>query len=241
VTRRRTPGPATRLAPSTVFVPQAGPWPRWFVEAGTASGRPTPVLRVLRSPVAREPYAVWAELAVLPGATVPAPVGDPAGAPSVGPHGSGLAMSPAQVAIRYADLLNRGRASAYAAAFADDDFRAQLGERLAGDRKRIMSTAVATLTSTHATVAGTGWGVRTGDGGALVVVELRQTYRVTVDARGGVVRADPDLAALGGRKEFTHGLVRTATEVLAFSVPASSKSPIRLVAAVKGDLSVAGS
>lgn len=243
--RGRAPEQPTRLAPSVVLVPQAGPWPRWFVSAGTAPGHPTPVVRVLRSASPREPYAVWAELAVLPGATVPAPLGDPAGAPSLGPTGTGLVMTPAQVAVRYADVLNRGRASTYAAAFADDAFRGQLGDRLAADRKRIVSSAVATVLSAHAPVAGTGWGVRTADGGALVVVELRQSYRVTVDARGGVVRADAELAALAGREEFTRGLVRTSTEVLAFAVPAArataASSPVRLVAAVKGDVAVTGS
>lgn len=246
--RGTAPPAATRLAASRVMVPLAGPWPRWFVTAGSATRRPTPLVRVLHSASAREPFGVWAELALLPGATLPEPAGGGQGTPLLAPAATGLVMSPQQVAIGYADLLTRGTNSRFATAFAKDSFRPQLGERLAADRRRIVSTAVATISSTHAPVLASTRALRTRDGGALVIVELLHTYQVTVDAGGGVVRPDEDWAALAGRSEFTRTLRRESVEVLAFVVPpapagarsASDPKPT-LVAAVKGDVAATGS
>ncbi len=234
------PPPAKTLVPARLLVPRAAGWPRWFVAAGSV-GKGAPAIRVLLSPSAREPYAVWAELTMLPGATLPEAANTPSGVATLSPTGAGLSMTPAEVAARYADLLNRGRASAYLEAFADDDFRTQLNARLAADRKQIVATAVATLTSTHTAVKGTGYTVRTADGGALVIVELRQAYQVRVEAGRGAVKADPDLAALAGKNVFSTRLDRAAVEVLAFWVPSKgSTKPVRLIAASKGDVSATG-
>jgi len=171
-------------------------------------------------------------------------------------------MTPEQVAIRYADVLNRGPASAFAGAFTADTYRTQLNARLGSDRAAIVKSGVATLVSAHSRVPGAVYAVRTADGGALVVVAIRQDYRVLVTPGKGAVTADPDLAALAGRSTFSTGLDRIATEVLAFHVPPSvptsataSGSPsatasgtpqgqpvqVQLVAAGKGDVSASGS
>ncbi len=242
IARVRTvpPPPAKTLVPARLLVPRAAGWPRWFVAAGSV-GKGAAAIRVLLSPSAREPYAVWAELTMLPGATLPEAANTPSGVATLAPTGPGLNMTPAEVAARYADLLNRGRASDYRTAFADDDFRTQLNARLAADRKQIVATAVATLTSTHSAVKGTGYTLRTVDGGALVIVELRQAYQVRVEPGRGAVKADPDLAALAGKEVFSARLDRAAVEVLAFWVPSKGSSkPVRLIAASKGDVSATG-
>jgi hypothetical protein len=239
--RGQAPPAALRLTPARLLVPQAGPWPRWFLTAGAVKGQVTPSIRVLVSPSAQQPYGVWAQLIMLPGATLPEAASDPTGAPTLSPTGAGLSLTPAEVAARYADVLNRGRASAYLSAFAADDFRTQLNARLAADRKQIVATAVATLTSTHSPVRGTGLTLRTPGGGGLVIVELRQAYQVRVESGRGAVQADPDLAALAGRAVFASRLDRSAVEVLAFAVPAKgSAQPVRLIAASKGDVSASG-
>jgi hypothetical protein len=232
----------TSLTPSRLLIPQAGPWPRWFLIAGPAEGHATPVVRLLVSPDARAPYAVWADLDLVPGATLPPVADDGEGGQLPAPDTTDLVMSPTEVAGRYADVLNRGRASAFRAAFAEDPFRTQVTDRLAADRKQLVSGAVASLSSTHTPVEDAGYAVRTQDGGALVVIELRQTYQVTVVAGGGVVRPDADLAALAGRDSFAKSLRRSSVEVLAFTVPPrGSKKPVRLVAAAKGDVAASGS
>jgi hypothetical protein len=239
--RAQAPPAALSLTPARLLVPQAGPWPRWFLTAGAVEGQLTPSIRVLVSPSAQQPYGVWAQLIMLPGATLPEAASDPTGAPTLSPTGAGLSMTPAEVAARYADVLNRGRASAYLSTFADDDFRTQLNARLAADRKQIVATAVATLTSAHSPVTGTGLTLRTPGGGGLVIVELRQAYQVRVEAGRGAVKADPDLAALAGRDVFASRLDRAAVEVLAFAVPVrGSAQPVRLIAASKGDVSASG-
>ena len=243
-------GPA--LTVSRLVVPQAGPWPRWFLAAGTSPAVPTPALRLYLSADARSPYGLWGQLNLLPGATLPEPAGasgsGASGAPMLAPTAGGLAMTPEQVAIRYADVLNRGPASAFAGAFTADTYRTQLNARLGSDRAAIVKSGVATLVSAHSTVPGAVYAVQTADGGALVVVALRQDYRVLVTRGKGAVTADPDLAALAGRSTFSVRLDRIASEVLAFHVPpappagqAGQAAQVQLVAAGKADVSATGS
>jgi hypothetical protein len=231
-----------RLAISRLVVPQAGPWPRWFVVAGTSATAPTPTLRLYLSPDARSPYGLWGQLSLLPGATLPEAAAGATGATTLDPVAGDLAMTPAQVAVRYADVLNRGPASDFAAAFAPDTYRTQLNARLGSDRAAILRGGLATLTSTHGPVPDAVFAVRTADGGALVLLALRQRYVVTVTPGKGAVTADPDLAALAGRSTFSARLDRTASEVLAFRVPAGGRpTQVQLVAAGKADVAASGS
>ena len=146
-------------------------------------------------------------------------------------------MAPADVAARYADLLTRGSASPYVGQFTTDVYRTQLDARLTGDRNRTRGTA--TVTAVHKGV-GTPTVLPTADGGALVLVQLRETYQATVEAGEGSVQADPDLAALAGRSTFSRRIERTAVEVLAFAVPQGAGRPVRLVAAHREDVAATG-
>jgi hypothetical protein len=195
------------------------------------------------SPSARAPYGLWAQLHLLPGAALPAAAPGAAGVQALAPTAQGLVMTPAAVAARYADVLNRGAVSGYASSFARDDFRAQVEQRLAADRAAIVTPGFATLSSAHTPIPGAVYALRTSDGGALVLVALRQVYVAVV--RSGAVTVDADLAALAGRAgrlQFTRSLTRTSVEVLAFQVPATTLGgPVRLVAASKADTSATGS
>ncbi len=238
----RSRGTAASPAPvvdrAGLVVPTEREWPRFFLAVGSSTGQTTPVLRVLRCPDPRSPYALWAQLSLLPGTTVPdaAPGGEAA---AVAPDASdGLLMSPADALAHYADLLTVGAKSRFADQFAPDAFSKQNDERVAADRDQLAS--VATTQSRHTAVAGSLVAVRTADGGVLVVGELRQDYVITVKP-GQAVTVSPDLAALGGHASYTRSVTRTSVEVVALSVPPADSGPVLVVAAEKGDVQVGGS
>ena len=221
------------------MVPRAVAWPRFFVAVGQVKEESTPSLRVLSSPAARAPYGLWAQASMLPGATLPQVAAPAAGAEALAPDApSGLLLSPDRVASGFADYLNRngtGHGKGSAALFRRSSYADQVVQRLASDRKNLKG--VATLTSRHVAGSPAPLAIRTTDGGALVIAELRQTY--TLKTRGGrsVALTDKDLAALaGGKKRFGRSFIRTSVEVVVFDVPPAGGGQISVVAAQKGDV-----
>ncbi|HET9653890.1 MAG TPA: hypothetical protein VFP72_00920 [Kineosporiaceae bacterium] len=238
---QRPAGPAADVAWQRLLVPSRSGWPRWFVAAGTATGRTTPVLWVLSSQDARTPYGLWGELLMLPGAQLPEVAKAGVGAPELPPDATGLLVSPKDVAARYADLLANGNASPYAKTFAQDAFRDQVLRRLAGDRVQLQQLQ-GTATDEHA-VQGQPLALRTADGGALVIVALTETYTAKVSSSAGSVKVnDPLVAALAGTGSFSNQLVQTSAELVAFTVPpASAGGLVQVIAAAKGHVSAAAS
>lgn len=230
------PGP---LVLRRLVLPAAGTWPRWFLAAGQVTGQPTPVLRVLRSLSAREPFGLWGELSLLPGASLPALASPESGTPVLPPDAPGLVMAPQDVATRYAKALTATTPGAPAQGFALDQFREQVAGQLAADRRTL--GRIADVDTLHRASADGSIALRTADGGALVVTVLEQLYRVRVRRPGrGNVTLDTDLAALAGVPRVGRSLQRTSVELLAFTVPPAGGGSVALVAAAKGDVSALG-
>jgi hypothetical protein len=234
----QAPGP---LALRRLVLPASGDWPRWFAAAGEVTGQPTPVVRVLRSVSAREPFGLWGELLLLPGATLPALASPQTGTPLLPPDQTGLLATPTDVLTRYAKALTATTPGRPAEGFALDQFREQVAGQLAADRRTLGQ--IADVDTVHRPSAADGMlALRTADGGALVVAALEQLYRVRVRQAGGPpVNLDADLAALAGVPRVARSLQRTAVELLAFHVPPARGGQIRLIAAAKGDVSAVGS
>jgi hypothetical protein len=227
------PGP---LVLRRLVLPAAGGWPRWFLAAGQVAGQPTPVIRVLRSLSAREPFGLWGELALLPGASMPGLASPQTGTPVLDANAQGLVMPPAEVLTRYAKALTTTTPGSQAQGFALDQFRQQVAGQLAADRRTL--GRIADVDTLHRPSADGLLALRTADGGALVVAALEQLYKVRVRKPGrGVVTLDTDLAALAGVPRVGHALQRTSVELLAFQVPPAGPGQVTLVAAAKGDVS----
>jgi hypothetical protein len=235
--KRTLPAPG-RMTLQRLGLPAAGSWPRWFLAAGTVPGQPTPVLRVLRSVSARDPYGLWGELLLLPGASLPDLASPGTGTPLVDPDdGKSLVRPPSSVLSSYAQALMTGSTGGV---FAPDQFREQVAGQAVHDRSSLGSGASANVTSVHRPTDDGLLALRTQDGGALVIGALEQLYRVTV-LQKGVVSLDPDLAALAGVPRIGRRLQRTSVEVLAFHVPPAGRSTISVVAGAKTDISAIGS
>jgi hypothetical protein len=236
-TARLTPSP---LSLRRLVLPAVNPWPRWFLAAGTRAGQPTPVLRVFRSLTARDPYGLWGELSLLPGASLPELASPLTGTPVVSPNDAkGLVAAPTAVVAAYAKALTAG--STATSQFAPDQFREQVAGQTAADKRKLGVEGVANVGNQHRPSSDGVLALRTGDGGALVVAALEQLYDVKVQPGIGVVALDADLAALAKTSSITHSLRRTSVETLAFRVPPAGGGVVTVVAAAKADVSAVGS
>lgn len=222
-----------------LLVPEATSWPRFFVAVGNSSASNTPVLRVLMSPSARTQYGLWAELSMLPGATVPEVASPATGAEALAQDDDSLVMAPKDVLAKFATYLNtEGRTEG--SAFKRNTFADQVVQRYLADRQKLK--AVATVTSQHTPDLRTVFSLRTADGGAIVIGALTQKYTVAVKAGQPGAKVDPALAALaGGKVQFGKSFTRTAVEVVAFSVPKRGGGPVEVIAAQKGDIAAVAS
>jgi hypothetical protein len=218
-----------------LIVPTGLGWPRFFIAVGNTAEASTPVLRVLSSATPRAPYGLWAEAAMLPGATLPETASESTGSPTVAADAGGLVATPKEVLSGFAGYLNAGAKTTSSRQYERSIYSDQLLQQLAADRKGLK--AVATVSSRHV-VTGDPLAVRTTDGGALVLGELQQTYVITIKkGQGKVAVTDKDLAALaGGTKQIKKSLTRTAVEVVVFHVPPRGKGLITVIAAQKGDV-----
>lgn len=224
-----------------LVLPAVSPWPRWFVAAGTLTGEPTPVVRVFRSVTARDPYGLWGELSLLPGASLPALASPLTGTPVVAPNdGQGLVAAPAAVVDAYAKALTAG--STAASQFAPDQFREDVAGQTAEDRRKLGAAGIAEVGNQHRPSADGLVALRTQDGGALVIAALEQLYDVKVSpGKGSVGIQDPDLAALARTSSIGRSLRRTSVETVAFRVPPTGGGPVTVIAAAKADVSAVGS
>jgi hypothetical protein len=235
--------PAAPAAPTKprLLLPRGEEWPRWFMAAGSTPASASPVLRLLQSSDARHPYGLWAQLQLLPGASLPEVAPATVGADPIAPTAGGLVRTPADVLARYADLLNRGDASAYRGDFAPDAYRHELAQQFGADRKLFSAAKAGQVSDLHKFAPVGPFALPTLDGGALVVGRIDQRYQVTVASGKGEVRLDPPLAVLAGRPVVTKRIDRWSVEVLAFYVPkAGSSSKITLLAASRTDVAAAG-
>jgi len=233
--KSKTPAVA-EVSREALTIPVGADWPRFFLAVGSSASASTFLIRVLRSQTAQDPYALWAQAQMLPGATLPEATVDASALPG---DADGLLLTPVEAVEGFAGYLNGKGKGENAENFRSSEYSDQLLQRLAADQKSLKE--VATVTSEHVAADETPMAMRTDDSGALVVGRLRQTYTVKVKPDSGKVKVkDADLAALAGGEEelqFSRSFTRTAVEVVVLHVPAKdSKERIRVVAAQKGDV-----
>ena len=239
--RRKTKaGKAPVVSDVRWMVTRQKEWPRFFFAAGKSSAAEVPVLRVMLSEGAREPYALWSELSMVPGATMPTTVPVTVGADPVPADAEGLLMTPTSALAKYAKVLTVGPNAKEADFFGADEFRGQIAERLIDDRKALKSV-VKKITDRHVADPKSILALRTSDGGALVVGVIEQTYVITLKTDAGKITPHGSFAGLTTRTSFTKKLTRTSLEVVALSVPKTGGGVVRLIAAQKADVKLVGS
>jgi hypothetical protein len=242
--KRKVKATAVPVERSLVVVPVDEGWPRFFLTVGLRPRSEVPVVQVFRSTSGHDPYALWAELSLLPGQRWPAASPDPSLIVALDPGGDakdlGLVLSPADAVKAYATELTLGTGSKAARPFAKDEFVAQVRARVAQEAKALK--AVAKVTSSHAAIKDGVLALRLGDGSALVIGELRQQDVISVKkGSGSVTLQDPGVQALLGKKSIKKVLSRQALEVVVLRVPAPGAGKVTVIAAGKGDIKLSGS
>ena len=229
-------GGADDFEPITSILPRQEAFPRWFATVTAAGADQAPSLVVLRSPSAREPYAVWATPSLLPGVSLPTLAAPADGVAAVAAdETTNLPLSPRAAAERYADVLTRGAASEHAGEFAPDAYRDGV-ETATRTESEALAAAGGTFTQERSVQPDGVLGVRTRDGGALVVAAFSWSSTSAGPAGGRSGTLDPALAALAGRTEALSATV-VRQEVVVLNLPPGGGT-VSVLAAESGPTSV---
>lgn len=230
------PSPAIPASPITVTLPQqAVAWPRVVLVVTETEGDETvaPTSLILQQNSPRENYKVVYQTGLAPDADFPELAPASVGAPIISPEYKGLVMPPGEVSAAYADVLQNGADSEFAADF--DLEATTLDEAMdAATRKSTEEDKNPTLTLDVATAPGDGPTIALGtvDAGALVSVDVLRT-EVTKPNDGGTVgfQEGGAAAAISGFSEKSaKGVQReTGIELLFYVPPIGSEETIRLL------------
>ncbi|NLF03776.1 MAG: hypothetical protein GX593_02010 [Actinomycetales bacterium] len=204
-------------SPRTIVVPTTDVWPRSvFVVTEQPEDLQSPRLLVLTQDEPRAPYELWTWSRLLPDRQVPRTFVPEVGSVPVALDAEGLLMTPAEVGEAYADVLDKGSKSDFAKVFGEDPLR----ERIALVRKqyeKIAEQAGGKFTERYEPATEEAVAVSTADGGAIVVVPMKTTTKITTDDRElSFGKAE---AALLGKKKVTESATFTWTGVVAFVIP----------------------
>jgi len=201
----------------TVVVPTTDAWPRSvFVITEQPEDLQSPRLLVLTQDAPRERYKLWAWSRLLPDRQVPRTFVPEVGSVPLASDAEGLLVTPAEVGEMYADVLDKGDDSEHADLFGEDVLRERIG-LVREQYERIAEQAGGEFTERYRPATEDVVAVSTADGGAIVVVPMTTTTKLTTDERElSLGRAE---AALLGKRTVTESATFTWSGVVAFVIP----------------------
>ncbi|MBU4464412.1 MAG: glycosyl transferase, partial [Actinobacteria bacterium] len=231
--------PAIPSSPLAVVLPQAyDQWPRTVmtvVKDETDSTKP-PTIMVLTQNDPWSEYRVSYMASLEASAALPGLAPDYVGAQQVPPDSSFLLMAPNKIAAAYADLLNKGDASTFAADFdsTNDQFRVGVAADRAKRLEAFNQTAASTGSLSFESTAGSQQPValQTVESGAIVAVNINEIDTVKPTNSDAVIKLDanPAVKALAGVDQSATGFTTTYSDQLFFYVPGlGSTDKIRLL------------
>ncbi|MEN9621004.1 MAG: hypothetical protein RL499_1197 [Actinomycetota bacterium] len=142
------------------------------------------------------------------------------GAPLLPSNTPLLSVTPDDVAVGYADLLLTGEESEFFDLFQaeGDTLVEQIGAAAKAARRAALPSTAA-IAFSNAVGENEIFSLVTNDGGALVMLTITETERVTPTEAGAAVNAPAAVAALAGRAQSTTGIEATYGLQILFSVP----------------------
>jgi hypothetical protein len=215
--------PAIPAGPVKLVLPQqTDTWPRTVLAIIQDEDDPTiaPVALFLEQPTARENYKVSYAITLEPAAVLPEVAPADIGTARLQPDSPLLRVAPTEVALAYADILEKDvESSSYL------DFEAE-GDSL---REAVGLAAKQTIIAALPTTAAVSFGHAIGDAdpivlatidsGALIAVNLYETTSVSPTEAGAAVNPSGSVKALSGVAVSTKGVIATYGDQLLFYVP----------------------
>ncbi|KZM36102.1 hypothetical protein [Oerskovia enterophila] len=194
-------------------------WPR---QAYAVTEQPedlqSPRLLGYEQTTARDPYKLWAWVRLFPSVKLPSFAGAAVGSESVPLDDPSLLMTPTDAVAQYADVLNLGAGSGFAASFADDPLRAWVATN-AQTQAAPLATAAGTQTMTFTPTAGEARAVRTADGGAMVMAAMTALETRTAEEGAKITPGTETEKALFGATPPTNVLNVGYTTMVAMYIP----------------------
>lgn len=185
----------------------------------------------------RSPYRVHYALTLEPQAVVPplAPVG--LGSPLLPADTPQLAVTPAEVAASYSQLLLRGEDAENFDLFAaeGDSLRTQIGVEAKRDRRSALPDTASIEFTNRVVEDADILSFVTNDGGAIMTAYLTETETVTPTQSGAAVNSSGAVEALSGSAQSTRGIIATyGLQILFFVPPLDSTEPVRVLGYTQG-------
>ncbi|MFL0713218.1 MAG: hypothetical protein ACJLS2_11965 [Microcella pacifica] len=214
-------------------------WPRAIfavVEDPSDETRPPQALMMIQDDP-RSPYRVHYALTLEPQAVVPplAPVG--LGSPLLPADTPQLAVTPAEVAASYSQLLLRGEDAENFDLFAaeGDSLRTQIGVEAKRDRRSALPDTASIEFTNRVVEDADILSFVTNDGGAIMTAYLTETETVTPTQSGAAVNSSGAVEALSGSAQSTRGIIATyGLQILFFVPPLDSTEPVRVLGYTQG-------
>jgi hypothetical protein len=227
----RMPVRSTKLL--TTVVTDKREWPRSILAVTQGEGNVVPQLLTLVQESPRDNYKLVGTSPLQPGTTFPAIVRGGTESLAAGDK-SGLLYSGQEALAGLADRLTKSN-STFKSKLVEGESSPYIADTLSYQSDIVKDGVDGKFSFTHKVVPESTVVFRTEDGGALVLGRLTFNFDGTPKAEGDKLSIGNDAAVLAGGKETTTGMVLTFAESVAVYVPpASSKDPMKLVAATRG-------
>ncbi len=215
--------PAIPAGPVKLTLPQqTDTWPRTVfavIQDDTDDTIPSIAL-FLEQTDAREPYKVMYAVTLEPSQKIPDVAQADVGAARLLPDSPVLSLTPTEIALAYADILDKDATSEFYDLFEaeGDSLRAAVGPAYKDSvRAALPTTASVAFASAIGDAAPIS--LATNDAGALIVVNLNETTTVAPIEEGAAVNTSGQVKALSGLAVSSKGVVATYGDQLLFYVP----------------------
>lgn len=206
-----------------------------------------PFFVALQQADARSPYTTWGWAQQAVGVDMPTVPADTVGSEPVAADADDLLMAPAAALELYAGVLSNGDGADAEDVLAPNPFQTTSHEQIRAERADLNADAEAgpagTIHESYSVKEGDFTGLRTDDGGAIVMATLLSTRTVSVTEGATVSYAEDNVfTTLAGRTEFTKSYVREYASVVALHIPPTgSDQQIQPIAGTRTLLAASGS
>jgi len=205
-----------------------------------------PYFMALQQADARSPYTTWGWAQQAVGVEMPMVANELVGADPVGPDTEGLLMTPKEAMALYAKVLTDGDSADPDDLLAENPFQTTAHANIQAERKALNAGVewdeAATIRETYEVKEEELLGLRTDDGGALVLGTLTSRRKVTIKD-GATMRYEEDNAytKVIGKKEFTSEYIRNYGTHVALHIPSKDAGgAIQPIGATQTVLKVSG-